>query len=312
MPRSGAGWTLADAPRLDDKTAIVTGANSGLGLETARGFARLGATVVLACRNLDAAKTASDDIAGTVADARLEIVHLDLSDLESVREAADLIRDNHRKIDILVNNAGVMSRERQLTADGFELDFGTNFLGHYALTGRLLDRINTSVGRIVTVTSAVHRKGSIDFDDLPMERGYSVPAAYARSKLAELMFAIELQRRLAADGMAGASLASHPGASYSGVMREQNKILNWAFTSPNMRWLLDRFVQEPDQGALPTLRAATDPAAFGGQFYGPSGRLEATGSPVLVSPADRAVDPVAAQKLWDVAEELTGVEYSFD
>jgi len=312
VPRSGGGWTLADAPRLDGKTAVVTGANSGLGLETARGLSRLGATVVLACRNVDAAKAAADDIAAGEPDAQLSIVRLDLSDLGSVREAVGLIRGSHRQIDILINNAGVMSREWQLTADGFELDFGTNFLGHFALTGLLLDRINTSVGRVVTVTSAVHRKGAIDFDDLRMDRGYSVPAAYARSKLAELMFAIELQRRLAAEGMPGASLAAHPGASYSGVMRDQNKVLNWAFTSPNMRWLLNTFVQEPDKGALPALRAATDPAAFGGQFYGPSGRLEATGAPVLVSPADRAVDPAVAQRLWETAEDLTGIEYSFD
>ena len=321
MPRSGAGWTSADAPRLDGRTAVVTGANSGLGLKTARALARLGATVVLACRNLDAATIAAEDITATDHDADLAIVRLDLSDLAAVREAADTIRADHRQVDILVNNAGVMSKARSFTADGFELDFGTNFLGHYALTGLLLDRINFSRGersdgrcggRVVTVTSAAHRKGSIDFDDLPMDHNYSVPAAYARSKLAELMFAIELQRRLAAAGMPGASLAAHPGASYSGVMRDQSKILNWAFTSPRMRWLLNLFVQEPDRGALPAPRAATDPAAFGGQFYGPSGRLEATGSPVLVSPADRAVDSAVAQRLWDVAEELTGVRYSFD
>ncbi|MFW0786461.1 oxidoreductase [Gordonia sp. CPCC 206044] len=306
------GWTAAQAPRMDGKTAVVTGANSGVGLETSRHLAGLGARVVMACRNVDAAATARTDILSTVPDATVEIVALDLSDLSSVRKAAEEIIVTYPVVDVLINNAGVMAADRQLTADGFEMDFGTSFLGHFALAGLLCGRLSAAErGRIVTVGSNAHRAGRIDFDDLTMARSFSSSRAYGRAKFAQLVFAVELQRRLTAAGRtAPVSLAAHPGATHSGVMRDQ-RYLRWLFTTPSLHWLRSTFIMEGPQGALPSLRAATDPGALGGQYYGPDGPLHLSGSPVLVTAKPEVYDPALGKRLWDTAEDLTGVRWSF-
>jgi len=287
----------------------VTGANTGVGLETARGLARLGAAEVLACRNTDAAAAARQDILRTVPGADIDVVRLDVSELTSVRDCADELRAGYPVIDILVNNAGVMHQTRQLTADGFEGDFGTNFLGPFALTGLLLDRILASAaGRIIAVSSKTHRGGRIDFDDLHSATAFTPSAAYTRSKLAQLMAMFELQRRLESAGSPAISLAAHPGGTRTGILREQSRAVRWVFNR-RFRYLTGWFTQGPADGALPMLRAATDAAATGGQFYGPGGRFEQVGPPVLVRAAGRAHDIDVQQRLWRVAEDLTGVTY---
>ncbi|MDL9938737.1 oxidoreductase [Gordonia sp. ABSL1-1] len=310
MPKSG--WTLADAPPQTARLAIVTGANSGIGLAAAQGLATLGARVVLACRNGDSAVGARATIVDAVPGAEIEIVGLDLSDLGSVRRAATEIGERFGPVDILVNNAGVMRADRELTVDGFEADLGTNFLGHFALTGLLLEQISASSrGRVVTVGSQAHRAGAIDFDDLRMDRGFTTSAAYARSKLAQMIAAFEFDRRLSAAGSTVSSLVAHPGGTRTGVMREQNRFLQWAYHASSLRWLTDRFIMDPPEGALSVLRAGTDPHATGGQYYGPTARLGLAGPPVVAVPAAKAYDTVVAGRLWDVAEELTGVTYRF-
>ncbi|MFC8313576.1 oxidoreductase [Gordonia sp. NPDC057258] len=303
-----SGWTLADAPPQTGRVAVVTGANSGIGREIALGLATLGARVVLACRNPQTSAEARDDIVGKVPGAELELVDLDLASLNSVHDAAAEIRRRHPRLDLLVNNAGVMRARRELTPDGFEMDFGTNYLGHYALTGLLTDRLLAAdSARVVTVGSHVHRAGSIDFADLPMDRSFSTAAAYARAKLAQMLFAMELDRRMRNAEVSAISLAAHPGGTRTGVMREQSRFLQWAYHAPSLRWLTDRFIMDPPDGALPVLRAATDPKAQGGDYYGPVGSLGLVGPPVLVEPSVKAKDRDVAARLWDIGAELTGV-----
>lgn len=303
-----SGWTLADAPPQTGRVAVVTGANSGIGREIALGLATLGARVVLACRNPQTSAEARDDIVGKVPGAELELVDLDLASLNSVHDAAAEIRRRHPRLDLLVNNAGVMRARRELTPDGFEMDFGTNYLGHYALTGLLTDRLLAAdSARVVTVGSHVHRAGSIDFADLPMDRSFSTAAAYSRAKLAQMLFAMELDRRMRSAEVSAISLAAHPGGTRTGVMREQSRLLQWAYHAPSLRWLTDRFIMDPPDGALPVLRAATDPKAQGGEYYGPVGSLGLVGPPVLVEPSVKAKDRDVAARLWDIGAELTGV-----
>ncbi|MCZ4534790.1 oxidoreductase [Gordonia terrae] len=303
-----SGWTLADAPPQTGRVAVVTGANSGIGREIALGLATLGARVVLACRNPQTSAEARDDIVGKVPGAELELVDLDLASLNSAHDAAAEIRRRHPRLDLLVNNAGVMRARRELTPDGFEMDFGTNYLGHYALTGLLTDRLLAAdSARAVTVGSHVHRAGSIDFADLPMDRSFSTAAAYSRAKLAQMLFAMELDRRMRSAEVSAISLAAHPGGTRTGVMREQSRFLQWAYHAPSLRWLTDRFIMDPPDGALPVLRAATDPKAQGGDYYGPVGSLGLVGPPVLVEPSVKAKDRDVAARLWDIGAELTGV-----
>ncbi|NMO04522.1 SDR family NAD(P)-dependent oxidoreductase [Gordonia sp. TBRC 11910] len=305
---SDLNWALSDAPSQSGRVAVVTGANSGIGRETARGLAQLGARVIMACRNVESAREAREDILGGLPDAIVDIVALDVSSLESVRSAAAEIIGLTEAVDLVIANAGLIASEYALTVDGFEMDFGTNFLGHFALVGRLLDHVAPG-GRIVTVGSVAHRRGTIDFDDIDMRRSFSVSAAYSRSKLAQMVFATELDRRLSASNREVTSVMAHPGASRTGVMRGHNRLLQWGFHSPKTRRLVHLFIQEPPEGALPTLRAATDPSARGGHFYGPSGRLQFTGAPVLVQAADAVYDPDLGEGLWVLAEKLTGVDY---
>ncbi len=291
---TSAPWTLADASRQDGRVAVVTGANSGIGMEIAKGLAGLGATVVLACRNADAAREMQAALPG----ATNEFVALDLADLASVRRCAESLRQRHRRIDLLINNAGVMHPVRTETKDGFEGDFGVNFLGHFALTGLLHDRAD----RIVMVTSLTHRRGVIDFEDLQSRKKFRSAKAYANSKLAQLLFMSEFNRRHQA-----MCLAAHPGSARTGILRDQG----WQKLAyhPRLRFSTSWFVQDADAGALPILRAATDAAAAAGDCYGPSGRLQTTGAPVKVDLAAVARDPLVAGRLWESAESLTGVRF---
>jgi NAD(P)-dependent dehydrogenase (short-subunit alcohol dehydrogenase family) len=286
-------WTTADIPSQTGRTAVVTGANSGLGLATARALAGAGARVVLAVRDPSRGEQAAATIDGDVAVARL-----DLADLESVRTfAAGWTGD----LDVLVNNAGIMMVPAGVTVDGFELQFGTNHLGHFALTNLLLPHITD---RVVTVASSMHRAGNIDLDDLNWQhRPYSATRAYGQSKLANLLFTLELQRRLTASGSAVRALAAHPG---------------WAATNLQGRsqsWVVDRamklgnrlIAQSDEQGALPSLAAAVLDLP-GGSYLGPSGRNEMRGHPTLVGRTPSASDPELARRLWTASAELTGVD----
>ncbi len=295
-------WSEADIPDQTGRVAIVTGANSGLGLETARQLAAHGATVVLAVRSPERGAAAVDEIRSTVPDARLELQRLDLASLASIREAADALRGAHDRVDVLVNNAGVLFTDRELTADGFELQFGTNHLGHFALTGLLLDRmLTTPDSRVVTVGSLGHwAPFRFDLDDVRAEGSYNRVAAYARSKLANLLFTYELQRRLAIAGATTRSLAAHPGGSDTNV----------AGHMPGFGFMRERFpglAQSAAMGALPTLRAATDPVASGGQYFGPDRLLETRGNPIVVRSSSRSQDLALQARLWSLSEELTGV-----
>lgn len=299
-------WTTARIPDQTGRVAIVTGANTGLGLETAKALAAKGAHVVLAVRNLDKGKAAVDWIARSAPTADLELQQLDLGSLASVRAAADDLKGKFDRIDLLVNNAGVMWPPRQTTADGFELQFGTNHLGHFALTGLLLDRMLTVPGsRVVTVSSQGHRiLAAIHFDDLQWERRYNRVEAYGQSKLANLLFAYELQRRLAAAGKPTISVAAHPGLSNTELMRHIP-----GTGLPGYHQIASLFSNSPLMGALATLRAATDPGVKGGQYYGPDGFREVRGHPELVKSSSQSRDPELQRRLWAVSEELTGVSY---
>jgi NAD(P)-dependent dehydrogenase (short-subunit alcohol dehydrogenase family) len=306
---AAAKWTAADIPDQSGRTAIVTGANSGLGLATARELARAGAAVTLACRNMGKGEVAAGRIRAEVPSAVLEVASLDLADLGSVRDFATNVTGGHERLDLLVLNAGIMAAPRRLTRDGFESQFGTNHLGHFALTGLLLGALlKAPAPRVVTVSSALHRRGTMNFDDLQGERKYSRWGAYGQSKLANLMFCFELQRRAVAAGSELLSLAAHPGYAST----------NLQFAAPDRfyekayMWIGNRlFAQSADMGALPTLYAATVPDLPGGTYVGPGGAGEQRGYPKVVTAAGKAYDESAWRRLWELSEELTGVHYEF-
>jgi NAD(P)-dependent dehydrogenase (short-subunit alcohol dehydrogenase family) len=292
-------WTATHIPDQTGRVAVITGANTGLGYETATALAAKGARVVLAVRNLDKGKAAADLITRAHTGADVSITELDLTSLQSVRDAADQIRAGFDQIDLLVNNAGVMMTPKSTTTDGFELQFGTNHLGHFAFTGLLLDRLlATPLSRVVSVSSNGHRVGRIRFDDLQSTRRYSRMGAYGQSKLANLLFTYELQRRLS--GTDTIAVAAHPGGSDSELSRYLPGALQLAFGPLS---------QSTEMGALPTLRAATDPGVSGGEYYGPGGLLEMRGYPELVASSGRSHDVDVARRLWTVSEELTGVVF---
>ena len=296
-------WTTADIPDQTGRVAVITGANTGLGYETAAALAAKGARVVLAVRNLEKGKAAADLIGRRTAGADVELQELDLTSLDSVRAAADELRAKHDRIDLLINNAGVMMTPKATTKDGFELQFGTNHLGHFALTNLLLDRVVAAPGsRVVTVSSVGHRFArGIRFDDLQWERDYGRIRAYGQSKLANLLFTYELQRRL--QGTDTIAVAAHPGGSDTELTRHLPNALQ--FTLPVFRPLF----QSAEMGALPTLRAATDPGVVGGQYFGPDGFGEQRGYPKVVGSSAASHDTDAQRRLWTVSEELTGVVY---
>jgi NAD(P)-dependent dehydrogenase (short-subunit alcohol dehydrogenase family) len=295
-------WTTADIPDQTGRTAVITGANTGLGYETAAALAAKGAHVVLAVRSLEKGKAAADLIARATPGARVALQEVDLTSLDSIRAAADQLRGDHESIDLLINNAGVMMTPKSTTKDGFELQFGTNHLGHFALTNLLLDRVlAVPRSRIVTVSSVGHRfaRNGIRFDDLQWERSYSRIGAYGQAKLANLMFTYELQRRL--QGTNSIAVAAHPGGSNTELSRNLPRWVNVA-TLP-----LLVLAQSADMGALPTLRAATDPGVLGGQYYGPDGFGEQRGYPKVVASSAASHDTEAQRRLWTVSEELTSV-----
>jgi NAD(P)-dependent dehydrogenase (short-subunit alcohol dehydrogenase family) len=301
-----AKWTAADIPDQTGRTAVVTGANSGLGLHTSLELARRGARVVMACRDLGKGRAAQQRIRDEVPDADLDLRELDLADLASVRAFAEQLPGT--RLDVLVNNAGVMALPRRETADGFEMHLGTNHLGHFALTGLLLDRLRAApAARVVTVSSSAHRVGRIAFDDLQGRKRYFRWTAYGQSKLANLLFAFELQRRAASAGLELRSMAAHPGYAATHLQSQTSYALERLF----MRLTNAVIAQSDAMGALPSLYAATAPDLPGGSFVGPDGLGEQRGHPRIVSPSGAAQDEVAARRLWDVSEELTGVAYAF-
>lgn len=300
-----AKWTTADIPDQTGRVAVITGSNTGLGFETAAALAAKGAHVVLAVRNLDKGKDAELLIRKRSPNANLALQELDLSSLESTRAAAEQLRADHDRIDLLINNAGVMYTPKQTTKDGFEMQFGTNHLGHFAFTGLLLDRLLPVAGsRVVTVSSVGHRiMADIHFDDLQWEHSYNRVAAYGQAKLSNLLFTYELQRRLASHGTTIAA-AAHPGFSDTELMRHLPGPVESAF-----RVVAPLITQDAAGGALPQLRAATDPSVQGGQYYGPSGIGQSQGSPVIVGSSKKSHDPERQRRLWAVSEELTGVTF---
>ncbi len=302
-----AKWTAADIPDQTGRVVVITGANTGLGYETAAALAEHGAHVVLAVRNLDKGKDAATRISATSPRGEVALQELDLTSLESIRAAADQLRSDHDRIDLLINNAGVMWTPKSTTKDGFELQFGTNHLGHFAFTGLLLDRLLPVAGsRVVTVSSSGHRiRAGIHFDDLQWERSYSRVGAYGQSKLANLLFTYELQRRLAPRGTTVA-VAAHPGGSRTELTRNLPALVE------RIAPLVEPLFQDAAMGALPTLRAATDPGVLGGQYYGPDGLAELRGYPKLVASSDKSHDVDVQRRLWAVSEELTGVVYPLD
>jgi NAD(P)-dependent dehydrogenase (short-subunit alcohol dehydrogenase family) len=303
-----AKWTATDIPDQKGRVAVITGANTGLGYETALALADHGAHVVLAVRNLEKGKDAAARITAQSPGAEVAVQELDLTSLESIHAAAEQLRSSHDRIDLLINNAGVMWTPKSTTKDGFELQFGTNHLGHFAFTGLLLDRLLPVAGsRVVMVSSVGHRiRADIHFDDLQWERSYSRVGAYGQSKLANLLFTYDLQRRLAPHGTTIA-VAAHPGGSNTELVRNLPPLL-----TPVAAMLMPLITQGADMGALPTLRAATDPGVLGGQYYGPDGFGEQRGYPKVVASSGKSHDVEVQKRLWAVSEELTGVVYPVD
>jgi len=297
-----AKWTSDDVPGQHGRLAVVTGANTGLGFETARVLAAHGASVVLAVRDIEKGKRAAARIAGTAPGATVTVQPLDLASLDSIRAAAAELRARHSGIDLLINNAGVMFPPKQATRDGFELQFGTNHLGHFALTGLLLEQMLPVPGsRVVTVSSLAHRiRARINFDDLHGERSYRRVAAYSQSKLANLMFTYELQHRLSGAGTTIA-VAAHPGLAGTELTRNSPPIAAFFYARV--------ISQKAAMGALPTLRAATDPGVLGGQYYGPGRLFGARGYPKLAQPSRQSRDTAIQRRLWTVSEELTRVTF---
>ncbi|MFE6697683.1 oxidoreductase [Streptomyces sp. NPDC057718] len=301
-------WTAEQIPDQTGRVSVVTGANSGLGLATARALAHRGGHVILAVRDEEKGRRAAADIAAGRPGALVEVRRLDLADLDSVREFADDLRTGHPRLDVLVNNAGVMAPPRSTSAQGHELQFAGNHLGHFALTGLLLDLLAEGLDpRVVTVTSVNHRKAHLDFDDLNGEHSYRPMTFYDRSKLANAVFGHELHRRLAASGSPVRSVLAHPGYTATHLQTSGPTGLVKILFGTVLRPL----AQHPDAGALPQLYAATAPGVRGGELIGPDGRGELRGGPTRVPLAATATDAGTGRRLWEVSEGLTDVRFAF-
>jgi NAD(P)-dependent dehydrogenase (short-subunit alcohol dehydrogenase family) len=301
-------WTPGQMPLQQGRLAIVTGANSGIGYQAAKHLSRAGATVILACRNREKGEAARAKIVSESPAAKVETRVLDVADLDSVRRFAAEFLSEGRPLDLLINNAGVMAiPERRTTPQGFEMQFGTNHLGHFALTGLLLPALlHQPNSRVVTVASIAHKGGKLNFDDLNAERGYDPRAAYQQSKLANIVFGLEFDRRLRARSANTASVIAHPGVAVTNI------ISNGMGTGVKARivgTLLTFLAQSDDRGSWPLLYAATSPQVRGGGYYGPDGIAEIKGTPVEVKPKPHALDAAAGRRLWEVSETLTGVRY---
>jgi NAD(P)-dependent dehydrogenase (short-subunit alcohol dehydrogenase family) len=304
------GWSDADIPDLSGRTILITGANSGLGFEAAMALAGKGAHVVLACRDQAKGRTAEELIRARHPRALTTLMALDLSSLNDIRRFADAARAALPRLDVLMNNAGVMALPYRQTADGFEMQFGTNHLGHFALTGLLLDRLlPTPGGRVVTVSSGAHRMGRMRFDDPQWTQGYRKWPAYGQSKLANLLFAYELQRRLSAAGADAISVAAHPGYAATNLQAAGPKMIGSSVLERIMDLGNSLLAQSAAMGALPQLYAAVAPGVRGGEYYGPSSVGELWGHPRLVTSNARSRDEQAARRLWALSEQLTGVTY---
>ncbi len=308
-------WTAADMPDRQGETIVVTGANSGIGLETTRELARNGATVIMACRRVDRGESAAGNVLADVPDATLCVEHCDLASLDSVHAFTDRLGDE--PIDILINNAGTMAIPRRETEDGFETQLGVNHLGHLALTGLLLDNLRSGdddstemdESRVVTVSSGLHERGEIDFDDLHGERSYDKWDAYAQSKLANVLFAYELERRLRTSGERIKSIAVHPGYADTALQFRGIEGRGRWFKFAMRKLANTVLAQSPARGALPTLYAATAPDVEGGAYYGPGGLLNMRGPPERQTSSNRSYDEDTARRLWDRSVELTGVGF---
>jgi NAD(P)-dependent dehydrogenase (short-subunit alcohol dehydrogenase family) len=302
-------WQLERAPKQNGKIVVITGANSGLGLASAKVFSEKGAEVVLACRSAENAEDAKKEILSELPKAKLNFIELDLQSLDSIKAFSEAFKASYKKLDILMNNAGVMNTPFGQTQDGFELQMGTNHLGHFALTGRLLPLLKkTADCRVITVSSTGHKAGKINTNKLLMsESKYSAFRAYANSKLANLLFAYELERRFKKNKINCESLAAHPGASQTNLGRHIEDAAVFQLLNP----VLEKIVQGPEQGALPQLRAAIDTRARGGEYYGPDGLMEMSGSAVRVKSSRSSHNPITAKKLWVTSEKLTQVKYDF-
>lgn len=304
-------WLDQNIPSLYGKVTVITGANSGIGYEAARMLAMKDAHVVLAVRDTAKGGKAARQIRSAVPQADLEVMALDLASLASVRSFAALFTASHDRLDLLINNAGVMAIPRRETADGFEMQLGTNHLGHFALTGLLLPLLLTAPGaRIVTVSSGVHRMGQINFDDLQSQQSYKKWGAYSQSKLANLLFAYELQRRLAAAGASAISVAAHPGYAATNLQAVGPQMAGSRLQQAAMGLLNRTLAQSAEMGALPTVYAAASPSVEGGDYIGPGGLMEQRGWPTQVQSNDRSHDGAVAARLWAVSEELTGVRFA--
>lgn len=300
-------WTSARIGELKEKRIIITGATHGIGFEAAAALASKGAEVVLAVRNREKGEKAAAKIRPVNGNQPVSVMHLDLADLESVRKFSLEYSARYDRLDVLINNAGVMVPPYSRTKDGFELQFGTNHLGHFALTARMLPLLQaTPLSRIVTVSSIAARKAKIDFTNLDGSKGYNPMKFYRQSKLSNLLFAIELQNRLERAGVSTISVACHPGISATNLLsRGSGKE-----TGKLMKMLMRIVAQSAEDGALPTLYAATHPDLRGGEFIGPDGPGNHKGYPVLTNDAARLYKPDLASRLWEVSEALTGMRYS--
>jgi NAD(P)-dependent dehydrogenase (short-subunit alcohol dehydrogenase family) len=303
-----AGWKAGDIPDLSERTAIVTGANSGLGFDTALQLAIHGAHTVLACRGLDKGSDAAARILNGHPEAKVEVMQLDLASLDSIRRFAAHFQTDHDGLDILVNNAGVMAIPRMTTADGFEMQLGTNHLGHFALTGLLMPVLRERPGaRVVTVSSFVAYTGRINFDDLSGERRYNKWMAYGQAKLANLLFAFELDRRAKANALSLASVAAHPGYAATNLQTAGPEMTGNRFMVKTMELGNKVFGQPASDGALPTLYGATAPGVKGGEYFGPALLMRGHPRTTMAPPAAR--NRQTARRLWEVSEQLTGVPF---
>ena len=304
-------WTREEMPSLEGQTWVVTGANSGLGLETAKALAAKGALVVMACRDPKRAEAAADEVRRVAPNARLELETLDLASLKSIEDFAAKMAKAYPVLDGLINNAGIMAIPRRTTADGFEMQLGTNHLGHYALSMRLLPLLEAAKApRLISVASTAHKFGTMNFDDLMGEKSYKPWAAYGQSKLANLLFIYELNRKLAAAGKKTVAAAAHPGYAATNLQGVGSKMDGG---SKLEGWFMDLgnaiMAQPAHMGALPTLYAATVSDVKGGEYFGPGGFMEMGGYPRRCDSNAKSKDVESAKKLWEVSEQLTGVRF---